>query len=195
MEASSLSEMTTYEADIVSIVFGIDYDKNRIKMMRNLTMKENIIFEEFARAGRHPDYVFEGKMARAYRTAVDELRSAREGSGDSLPRIEDAQKRLAEIESDISNFIDIVGGYSRHDIAEKLNRSKLDIDRAKRKARNILKRAKLENPDLSLDNVEKLEVVQTAYKERDRIIAGLKPIVAELNEKIERAVKVLEKYG
>ena len=187
--------MTTYEADIVSIVFGIDYDKNRIKMMRNLTMKENIIFEEFARVGRHPDYVFEGKMAQAYRTAVDELRSAREGSGDSLPRIEDAQKRLAEIESDISNFIDIVGGYSRHDIAKKLNRCKLDIDRAKRKARNILKKAKLENPDLSLDNVEKLEVVQTAYKERDRIIAGLKPIAAELNEKVKRAVKILEKYG
>jgi len=187
--------MTTYEADIVSIVFGIDYDKNRIKMMRNLTMKENIILEEFARAGRHPDYVFEGKMAQAYRTAVDELRSAREGSGDSLPRIEDAQKRLAEIESDISNFIDIVGGYSRHDIAEKLNRSKLDIDRAKRKARNILKRAKLENPDLSLDNVQKLEVVRAAHKERDRIISGLKPIVAELNEKVKRAVKILEKYG
>jgi hypothetical protein len=138
--------------------------------------------EEFADSGRHPAYTFEGKMAAAFREAID------------LYRIDEAQERVAEIQADIENFMDIMGGYSRHDVAEKLNRCKLDIARAKRKARNVLKRAKLENPELSTDNVEKLEVVQAAYLKRDRIIAGLKPIIAASNEKLSRAEKILEKY-
>jgi hypothetical protein len=56
-----------------------------------------------------------------------------------------------------------------------------------------LKRAELENPELSPDNVEKLEVVQAAYKERDRIIAELKPTMAESKEKLIRAEKILKK--
>jgi hypothetical protein len=148
--------------------------------------------EEFADSGRHPFYTFEGKMARAYRKAAEDLELATDDN--NLYRIEVAKKKVAEIQIDVEEFMDIVGGYSRHDVAEKLNRCKLDIDRAKRAARNILKRAKLENPGLSPDNVEKLEVVRTAYKERDRIIAELKPIVADLKEKINRAEKILVKY-
>ena len=75
------------------------------------------------------------------------------------------------------------------------NRCKLDIARAKRKARNILKRAIQENPELSPDNVEKLDVVQAAFAERDRIIAELKPIVAELEKKLMDAEEILKKYG
>ena len=86
-------------------------------------------------------------------------------------------------------------GYSRRDIAEKLNRSKLDIADAKRKARNVWKRAIQENPELSPDNVEKLDEVQAAFTERDRIIAGLKPIIADLEKKLMDAEKILKKYG
>jgi hypothetical protein len=131
-------------------------------------------FEEFADSDRHPFYTFEGRMAAAFRKAVGDLELARDSLG--LYRIDEAQKRVAEIQTDVENFMNIVGSYSRHDVTEKLNRSKLDIEKAKRKARNILKKAKLENPGLSTDNIEKLDVVQTAYKERDRIMAGLKPI-------------------
>jgi hypothetical protein len=148
--------------------------------------------EKFTEYGRHPTYTFEGRMAAAFREAVEELELATDDN--DLYRIDTAQKRVAEIQTDIENFIDIVGGYSRHDVAERLNRSKLDIEKAKRKARNIVKRSILDSPDLSNDNVEKLEVVQTAYKERDRIIAGLKPIIAESKKKLTRAEKILEKY-
>jgi hypothetical protein len=149
--------------------------------------------EEFTESGRHPANTFEGKMAAAFDEAVENLGLAIDD--DDLNRIEVAQKRVAEIETDIENFMDIVGGYSRHGVAEKLNRCKLDIARAKRKARNVLKRAKLENPDLSPDNVEKLEIVQAAYRERDAIIAELKPVVAELKVKIQKAEIILVKYG
>jgi hypothetical protein len=150
--------------------------------------------EEFADAGRHPANTFEWRMARAYREAVRDLESAESDYENPVPQIDDMERRLAEIESDIENFMDIVGGYSRKDVAEKLNRCKLDIARAKRKARTVLKRAILENPELSPDNVEKLEVVQTAYLERDRIIAELKPIIAESKKKHNNAEKILKKY-
>jgi hypothetical protein len=149
--------------------------------------------EEFTEFGRHPAYTFEGKMATAFDEAVENLALAIDD--DDLYRIEVAQKRVAEIETDIENFMDIVGGYSRHGVADKLNRCKLDIARAKRKARNVLKRSKLENPDLSPDNVEKLEVVQAAYRERDCIIAELKPTVVGLKKTLNRAEKILVKYG
>ncbi|MFZ2470551.1 MAG: hypothetical protein WAW52_01285 [Methanothrix sp.] len=148
--------------------------------------------EKFADSGRHPAYTFEGKMAAAFREAVEDLEIATDDN--DLYRIDEAQKRVEEIQSDIENFIGIVGGYSRHGVAEKLNRCKLDIARSKRKARNVLKRAELENPDLCSDNVEKLEVVQTAYRERDRIIAKLKPTMVDLKEKLNRAEKMLKKY-
>ena len=97
--------------------------------------------EEFADVGRHPRNTFEGKMARAYREAVEDLESAKIDHEKPLPRIEDAEIGLAEIQSDIENFMDIVGSYSRHEIAQKFNRCKLDIANAKRHARNILKQA------------------------------------------------------
>jgi hypothetical protein len=148
--------------------------------------------EEFADFGRHQTNTFEGKMAAAFRKAVEDLEIAADDH--DLCRIGEARKKVAEIQTDIENFMDIVGGYSRKDVAEKLNRCKLDIARAKRKAWNVLKRAKLENPELSPDNVEKLDIVQTAYLERDRIIAELKPIMAESKERLNRAEKILKKY-
>jgi hypothetical protein len=149
-------------------------------------------FEEFADSDRHPAYTLEGRMAAAFREAVEDLEIATDDN--DLYRIEEAQKRVAEIQKDVKNFMDIVGSYSRHEIVHRLNRSKLDISRVKRKARNVLKRAELENPELSSDNVEKLDVVQAAYRERDRIIAELKPVVAELKKKLMNAEEILVKY-
>jgi hypothetical protein len=97
-------------------------------------------------------------MAAAFREAVEDFEIATDDN--DLYKIEEAKKRVVEIRNDIENFMDSVGGYSRHEIVHRLNRCKLDIARSKRKARNVLKRAKLENPDLSSDNVEKLDVVQ-----------------------------------
>ena len=151
--------------------------------------------DEFSDAKRHPINTFEWRMARAYREAVNDLESARSDFENPLPQIDDAEKRVAEIESDIENFMDSVGGFSRHNIAHRLNRAKLDIANAKRKARNIKKKAIQENPGLSSDNVEKLDVVQAAFAKRDAIIAELKPVVSEMKRTIMKAEEILVKYG
>jgi hypothetical protein len=57
-----------------------------------------------------------------------------------------------------------------------------------------LKRAIQENPGLSPDNVQKLDVVRTAFMERDRIVAEIKPLVTELEKKLNKANEILEKY-
>jgi len=152
-------------------------------------------FNEFADVSKHPVYTFESKMARAYVKAVEDLESAKRDQGNSLHLNGEAQRRVAEIESDIENFMTIVGCYSRREVAEKLHRSKLDIAGAKRQARNILKKALLENPNMSPDKVEKLDVVQDAFAKRDTIIAELKPVVAELEKKLGKAEEILERYG
>jgi len=173
-------------------------------------------FDEFAEANKHPCMTLESKMAHAYRDTIEELESANrdfwrtmradqvDGQAilyflpeyeDPLMAIDAAEGRLAQIQTDIENFMEIVGGYSRRDIAEKLNRSKLDITDAKRKARNVWKSAIQENPGLSPDNVEKLDEVRVAFRERDRIIAELKPIIADLEKKLMDAEKILKKYG
>jgi len=150
--------------------------------------------EEFANF-RHQANTYEGKMARAYREAVNDLESARCDFENPLPQIDDAEKRVTEIEADIENFMDIVGGYSRHEIAHRLNRAKLDIANAKRKARNIRKKAIQDNLALSPDNVEKLDVVQAAFTERDSVIANSKPVVTEMKRIIMKAEEILVKYG
>lgn len=173
-------------------------------------------FDEFAEANKYPCMTLESKMARAYRDTIEELESANRAfwktmradwvDGQSavyflpeyeypLMAIDAAEGRLAQIQTDIEDFMEIVGGYSRRDIAEKLNRSKLDIADAKRKSRNVWTRAMQENPELSPDNVEKLDEVQAAFRERDCIIAGLKPIIADLEKKLMDAEEILKKYG
>lgn len=175
-----------------------------------------VTIEEFAKASSHQFNNFESKMASAYRKAIEDLESAANDLGKTvrteqvddqsvqyfLPEYEnpllamdDAERRLAEISSDIENFMDIVGSHSRRDMAEMLHRCRLDIEKAKRQARNILKKAILDNPSISRDNVEKLGIVQAVFAKRDNIIAELKPIVADLTEKLRRAEKILEKYG
>ncbi len=150
--------------------------------------------EEFADAKRHPANAYEWRMARAYREAVNDLEIAESDYENPEPQIDEAERRLAEIELDIERFMDIVGGYSRHDIAYRLNRCKLNLANAKRKAHNILKRAIHDNPGLSPDNAEKLDIVQAAFAERDAIIAELKPVVAELKKKLMSAEEILVKY-
>ncbi len=75
--------------------------------------------QEFIDANRHLAYLFEGKMALAYCSAMKDLESAKD-ENHSLH--EAARKKLA-IRSDIEDFMEIVGGYSRRNIAEKLHRS------------------------------------------------------------------------
>ena len=157
-------------------------------------------FKEFADSKKYPFNNLESKMARAYRETIADLESASRELWNTM-RVDDsmlpyflpdyeepaqviylAEDRLAEIQSDIENFAIIVGSYSRHDIAQKLHRCELDVAKAKRKAHNIRNKALQDNPGLSPDNVEKLEIVKAAFAERDRIIAELKPVVAELKK-------------
>ncbi len=94
--------------------------------------------QEYVDANRHLVYLFEGKMALAYCSAVREFELA-ETDQDHSFQVEAAQKKLA-IQSDIEKFMEIVGDYSRRNIAEKLHRCRLDIEKAKRQSRNVLKR-------------------------------------------------------
>lgn len=172
-----------------------------------------IDFEEFANAKKHPSSDLESKMASAYRDAVDELESASSDLWktmrvddsmipyflpeyeDPARAVQDAEDRLAEIQTDIEHFVEIVGGYSRHEIEEKLHKCEMDIAGAKRGAHRALKRAIQENPGLSSNNVEKLGVVQAAFLERDRIIAELTPQVVKMEKKLADAEKILKKYA
>lgn len=203
--------MRYHDKNIVSDDCHIVSDQNSIIW----GVKMNI-FEEFADSKEHFYDSFERKMARAYRDTVEELVAASkdlwstmrvEQDDDQalqyfLPeyedpalKIEDAEIRIAEIQTDIETFVNIVGGHSRQKIVQKFHRYELDIANAKRKARIILKKAIQENPGLSRDNVEKSGVVQAAYKERDSKIAELTPIIAELEKKMQRAEEILKKYG
>ena len=172
-----------------------------------------IDFEGFADPKRHPFSDLERKMARAYRDAVEELESASRDlwktmrmDNSMLPyflpeyedparAIQDAEDRLAEIQSDIERFVEIVGGYSRHEIEEKLHKCESDIAGAKRSAYRALKRAIQENPGLSPDNVEKIGVFRDAFQERDRIIAELTPQVVKMEKNLADAEKILKKYA
>jgi hypothetical protein len=149
-------------------------------------------------------------MARAYRKTVEELESANSDLWktirteqvddllvpyfladyeEPLLRIQELELRLGLIQSDIEDFVSIVGSHSRREIALELRRCKLEIARSKRQARSIWKRTIQEN------DVQNLDVVQAAFAKRDRIIAKLTPIMAGLERKLTDAEEILKKYA
>jgi hypothetical protein len=91
--------------------------------------------------------------------------------------------------------MDILGSYSRKDVADRLHRCELDIANAKRKARIVRKKAIQENPGLSLDEVDRLEIVQASFSGRDRLIKRSMPIIADSKRKLQIAWEILIKYG
>jgi hypothetical protein len=172
-------------------------------------------FEEFADPKKHPFDTLESKIAQAYRKTIEELESANRDllktihteQTDNLQlvyfdpdyeipllRIDELEMRLKEIQSDIENFMRIMGSHSRHDVAQRLNHCKLDIANAKRQARNIRKKAIQENLGMSLEDIEKLDVVQVSFSNRDSIITKLTPVMAGLEEKLTDAEEILKKY-
>jgi len=153
-----------------------------------------LTIEGFVEAGRHPANVYEYRMAQAYHSALKDFESAKMDFENPLLRI-DAEKRVAEIRCDIENFMTIVGNYSRKDVNEKMHRHELDIANAKRKARNTKKKAIQKNPGLSLDGVKRLEIVRASFSRRDSLITELGPIIADSQEKIQKAWEILIKYG
>lgn len=175
-----------------------------------------INFEEFADPKKHPFNTLETRMARAYRETVEDLESAsrelwktmrvEQVESEMLPYflpeyeepalvIEAAKNRLAEIQTDIENFMDIARSNSRRDVLLKLHRCELDIANAKRKAGNVLKKARQENRDQSQDSVEKLDTVQAAFLGRDVKLAELQPAISELERKLRDAEEILKKYA
>ncbi len=124
---------------------------------------------------------FENKMALAYEDAFEKLKAA--------------EIRLAEIKKDIENFFEIAESYSRFDVAWELRRYQLDISNAKRKARNIRKKAALEHPTLCPIEVDELYIVRTAYAKRDAKIKELKPKIAFLECRLYKCEQILKKYA
>lgn len=171
------------------------------------------IFESFIAAGKHPVSTLERRMALAYTSALEDLESASENYWRYVMNVDNdrkteyrsveseksqkaniAKERLEEVERDIVDFVGVIGDYSRRNVFDMLHRCKLDIANAKRRVRDIKKRALRENPSLNPEDVECLEIVQTAISRRDNIIAELKPFMAELEGILREANKILEKY-
>ncbi len=114
---------------------------------------------------------------------------------DAYEKLEAAEIRLAEIKNDIENFFEIAGSYSRFDVARELHRYELDISNAKRKARNIQKKAALEHPTLCPIEIDELYVVRAAYAKRDAKIKELKPKIAFLKCRLYKSEQILKKYA
>jgi hypothetical protein len=148
----------------------------------------------FIKYGRHSANFYEYKMAQAYRSALADLESAKNDFENPFSWI-DEERRLAEIRFDIENFMNILGSYSRKDVADRLHRCKLDIANAKRKARIVRKKTIQENPGLSLDEVDRLEIVQASFTRRDRLIKRSMPIIADSKRRLQIAWEILIKYG
>lgn len=167
-------------------------------------------FEEFADPKKHPFDTLESKMAQAYRETVEELESANRDLWktirveqvddlmvhyflpdfeEPLIRIQELELRLGLIQSDIEDFVSIVGSHSRREIAQELRRCKLEIARSKRQARSIWKRT------IQEDDVQNLDAVQAAFAKRDRMKAKLEPITVGLEGKLTDAEGILKKYG
>src|SRR5271157_4020872 len=104
--------------------------------------------EEFADHRRHSPNTLEGKMAFANRKAVEDIESAskkiwkyiraKKVDGQLVPyflpdaegplqEIDSAEKRLAEIQSDIKKFIKIMNGNTLRGLTEELHRAKVKI--------------------------------------------------------------------
>lgn len=181
-------------------------------------VKENWIntFEEFVAVQNEPLSRLRKNLAKAYRSALENLdvatkelwscmRTEDDGGSllsyftpeyeNSMFKVDECEKKLGEIQLDIENFINIAGGYSRNDIAERLHRCKLDIENKKRKVRTIKKKAKLENPNMSDAEIGNLEVVKEAIERRDNLIAQLGPEIDELEIKLEACMEILLKYN
>ena len=114
---------------------------------------------------------------------------------DAFEKFEAAEIRLAEIINDIENFVKIAGSCSRFDVAQELHRYKLDISNAKRKARNIRKKAALEHPTLCPKEIDELYVVQAAYAKRDDKIKELTPKIVFLECRLYKCEQILKKYA
>lgn len=171
--------------------------------------------EEFADIRRQPPNTLESKMAFAYRKTVEDIESgskdiwryirAKRVDGQLIPyflpeaeaplsALESAEKRRAEVQSDIKKFVKLMDGDSMRGIVEQLHRSKLKVSNAEHDSRIVWEHALRENRDLSPIDAEKLEVVQAAIRKRDKIKAEYEPIVTELQDKLKRANVILERY-
>lgn len=172
--------------------------------------------EEFADVRRQTSNTPESKMAFAYRKAVEDIESeskdiwkyvrAKHLDGQLVPyflpeaetqlsALESAEKRIAEIQSDIKKFIKLMNGDSRQGLAEELRRAKLKITNAEHDARIAWEHALRDNRDMSPVEAENLAVVQAATRRRDKIKAEYEPLVAELQDKLTKANAILGKYS
>lgn len=171
--------------------------------------------EEFVDVRRQPPNTPESKMAFAYRKTVEDIESrskdmwrfirAKRVDGQLIPyflpeaeaplsALESAEKRLAEVQSDIKKFLKLMDGDSIRGISEQLHRSKLKVSNAEHDSRIVWEHALRDNRDLSPIDAEKLEIVQTSFRKRDKIKGEYEPLVAELQDKLKKANVILERY-
>jgi hypothetical protein len=175
---------------------------------------KGMFYDVFVEIGINPSNTLEGKVASKRRSAQEALErtimdfemkycglnneQANQLASESEERMHDiemADRNLEEIEFAIIDFIDIIESYSREEVYKELHQCEQDVANSKRRARNVKRKALRENPTLSIEEIKNLEIVRLANLERDLAISELKLRIAELDLKLKKATRILQKYS
>lgn len=120
---------------------------------------------------------------------------AAEAEGFSV-KLTEAEHHLDEVQKDIEAYLALTDGeVSLDSLTEKLIRYRRTISNVTFEANAIRERTVRQNKSMSPQEAEQLEPVQQAFDKRDRIKAELEPMVSDLQSKLSKAKKTLEKYN
>ena len=113
-----------------------------------------------------------------------------------LNAIAEAELKISELEIDASNFSQSMGEYrSIRELNDALHRAKNTISIVERDARATYERELKNHRELSPDQVRGLDEVRNAGLKADKTIANMTPVVQALQERLQAANKLLEKYN
>ncbi len=118
-----------------------------------------------------------------------------DGAEEPLNALQDAEKRLGDIEADIKEYASILGDYrSMREMNDRIARCRRMVENSGLDAVNVYKTALSEHRDLSPQEVEALEIVRSKYLARDRTVAEQTPIIEDIQRRMSRAREILAKY-
>ncbi|MGB5100894.1 MAG: hypothetical protein WBN94_09905 [Methanothrix sp.] len=158
----------------------------------------------------------EGKLASAYTRAQADFESKQsgltkyirpkkttngliavfvDGAEEVVAQIEESEKHVLEVSSDIEAFLGFSGGeMALSALADHLIRARRQLADANMDARHALERAIRMKTALSAREAEGLPEVQATYDRRDRLQAELGPNIKELERKLASSKAILQKY-
>jgi len=118
-----------------------------------------------------------------------------DGAKEPLNSLQDAEKRLGDIEADIKEYASILGDFrSLREMNDRIARCRRMVENSGLEAVNVYKAALSEHKDLSPQEVEALDIVRNKYLARDRVLAEQNPIIEDLKSRMLKAREILAKY-